>query len=79
MKTEATNFIVGRGLLGKNNSQRESEATLGARDWSGYRFQSSVYGDPQGTAACGFGLQQTPKHPAEREEQPLEPWVGRGI
>ena len=30
MKTEATNFIVGRGLLGKKNSQRESEATLGA-------------------------------------------------
>ena len=42
MKTEATNFIVGRGLLGKTNSQRESEATQGARDWSGYRFQSSV-------------------------------------
>ena len=46
MKTEATNFIVGRGLLGKKNSQSESEATLGARDWSGYRFQLSLYGDP---------------------------------
>ena len=27
MKKEATNFIVGRGLLWKTNSQRESEAT----------------------------------------------------
>ena len=32
MKTEATNFKIGRGLLGEKNFQRESEATLSARD-----------------------------------------------
>ena len=42
MKTDATNFIEGKGLRGKKNSQRESEATLGTRDWSGDRFQSSL-------------------------------------
>ena len=34
MKTEATNFNIGRGLLGEKNFQMESEATLGARDFS---------------------------------------------
>ena len=28
MKTEATNFNIGRGLLGEKNFQRESEAML---------------------------------------------------
>ena len=34
MKTEATNFNIGRGLLGEKNFQRESEVTLSARDFS---------------------------------------------
>ena len=35
MKTEATYFKIGRGFLGEKNFHRESEATLGARDFSG--------------------------------------------
>ena len=34
MKTEATNFNIGSGLLGEKNFQRESEAKLNARDFS---------------------------------------------
>ena len=34
MKTEATYFNIGRGFLGEKNFQRESEATLSARDFS---------------------------------------------
>ena len=34
MKTEATNFNIGRGLLGEKNFERESEATLSAKDFS---------------------------------------------
>ena len=34
MKTEATYFNIGTGLLGEKNFQRESEATLSARDFS---------------------------------------------
>ena len=34
MKTEATNFNIGRGLLGEKNLQRDLEATLKARDFS---------------------------------------------
>ena len=34
MTTEATNFNIGRALLEEKNFQRDSEATLSARDFS---------------------------------------------
>ena len=71
MKTEATNFIVGRGLLWKKNSQRESEATLNARlfmsgsglEWPARHCCSWLR--PSVGWRC-LGQRPTPKHPARR-------------
>ena len=72
MKTEATNFNIGRGLLGEKNFQRESEATLSARD-----FSCPVTGSKWPARYCcswlrpsvgrrSLGQRPTPKHPARR-------------
>ena len=72
MKTEATNFNIGRGLLGETNFQMESEATLSARD-----FSCPVIGSKWSARYCcsclrpsvgrwSFGQRPTLKHHARR-------------
>ena len=71
MKTEATYFNIGTGLLGEKNFQRESEATLGARDFSWCPVTGSKW---PARHCCSWlrpsvgrrslGQRPTPKHPA---------------